>query len=106
MEQEPAQTHRKKIAGRTILALWLILGPTVLIIFSFLIYAISNYITGSLPSDSQNEMFATSSVPQTFLNIFLFGALGLGMLAWLPGLIAGIVLLTTRPKQNTPTTLQ
>lgn len=44
----------------------------------------------------QNDLFANPSPVKTAFNIVFFLTGAIGVLTWLPGLIAGIVLLATR----------
>lgn len=80
---------------------WLI-GPTALLIVTILLYAIGNFIAGSAapsPSDSA-ELFSQPSIGTRIINILLFLVGGVTVLTWLPGIIIGIVLLTTRKKPH------
>ena len=82
--------------NRKILALWLLIGPTALIISSILLYAVVNFILGATaPAPTSDELIGPSSPVQTILNVILFLAGTLSVIAWLPGIIAGIILLAT-----------
>jgi hypothetical protein len=91
-----------KLDGRTKGALWLLIGPTALLILTFMLYAIINLISAGVAepapvsSGTPDSLFAEDPAGTTAANIilFLFGALG--VLTWLPGLIIGIVLLATK----------
>ena len=76
--------------NRKILALWLLIGPTALIIGSILLFAIVNFLFSS----QLNE----GSVIKSIINIILFLAGAISVVTWLPGIIAGIILLTTQKK--------
>jgi len=115
---QPVHTHRKKLSGRTKLGLWLLLGPTILIAASFILFATTNFIFGNVPdaipaectaelssgsaslSDEacQESLFGEQSRLEAFLNSMLFLAGAIGVLTWLPGLVIGIVLLATKVK--------
>lgn len=87
----PTSTNKRKI-----LALWLLIGPTALIIGSLLLYAVVNFILASTaPTPTTNELTGPTSPVATILNVILFLVGALSVAAWLPGIIAGIVLLTT-----------
>lgn len=88
-----------KMSGRTKGALWLLIAPTALIIGTFLIYGIVNWIAVIMsPTPADGELFATQPIGGVIINVifFIFGTIGI--IAWLPGLIAGIVLLATAKK--------
>jgi hypothetical protein len=76
-----------------IIALWLLIGPTALIVGSILLYAIVNFIIAGANA-SENSMHTV----QTVTNIILFILGAISFTAWLPGIIIGIVLLTTQKK--------
>jgi len=61
-------------------ALWLIIGPSALIFGAYFLHFL---FRGAFPTASEVSYFS--------LGLFLIGALG--AMAWLPALIAGIVLL-------------
>lgn len=82
---------------RKILALWLLIGPTALIIGSIILYAVVNFILGATAPTS-GDMFESPSVLRSILNIILFLAGTISVIAWLPGIITGIILLTTQKK--------
>ena len=119
----------KKRSGRTKLAIWLMIGPTALFVFAFLGYALVNFVTTSdiesattectttQTSTAENtaptslfgedtsgtdacELFAPNTPLQTVSNVLLFLAGVIAFLTWLPGMITGIVLLTTKPKET------
>lgn len=86
--QQPPQvsidTNRKKLIGRTKLALWLIVGPTVFLTLLFAFFALSN-----------NDWMSVLTLTSADTTPLVVGAIGLVL--WLGGLIAGVVLLSTRP---------
>lgn len=84
---------------RKILALWLLIGPTALIVGSIILYAIANFILASTtPAPAEGEMFGSQSPIQSIVNIILFAIGGISVMTWLPGIIIGIILLTTQKK--------
>ena len=86
-----------KLDKRTKGALWLLIGPSALIIVDLILYALMNWIfTATAPAPS-SELFAPQTGASVFVNILLFIFGLIGILAWLPGIIIGIVLLTTKP---------
>lgn len=101
--QPPAGQAIPAINGkntRRVIALWLLIGPTALIIGSLLLYAIVNFILAStMPATPpEGEAFGSQSPIQTILNVILFLVGAVSVMTWLPGIIAGIVLLTTEKK--------
>jgi hypothetical protein len=92
---QPAKT---KMAGRTKAALWLMIGPTALIITVFILYAILNWLSGAAPTTPVDDgsLFATPSAGVVIANVILFIAGAVTVITWLPGMIIGIVLLTTK----------
>jgi len=122
-QPEPLPTNPKKMRGRTKLALWLMIGPTVLLIATFALFAIINFTTAQTLSTTTTEqtslqdgvssadttpeslfdddaepqnLFGEQSTAQTIGNVLLFIAGAVGVATWLPGMIAGIILLATR----------
>lgn len=87
----PIDRKRKKIA------LLLLIGPTALIISSVILYAILNFVFSSISQGSnEGEMFATQSPIQHVVNVLLFLVGSVSVLAWVPGIIGGIILLATK----------
>ena len=88
------------MTGRTKTALWLMIGPTALLIATFLAYAVVNLMFASAVTTATNEttLFAEQSPIQSIINVLLFLVGAIGSLTWLPGLITGIVLLATPKK--------
>lgn len=85
-----------KITGRTKAALWLLIGPTALLVAAFILFAVTNWVFGATTTQT-DELFAEPSMITTIINVVLFLAGALSVLTWLPGLIVGIILLATRP---------
>jgi hypothetical protein len=84
---------------RKILALWLLIGPTALIIGTLILYAIVNFLVASTtPAPAEGDMFGSQSPIQSILNVILFLIGTISVITWLPGIIAGIILLTTKKK--------
>ena len=88
LPQVPAQ--QRKITGRTKLALWLMIGPTALLIVTFAGYAAVNLAFSGTVDESPIKVV---------LNVLLFLVGVISVVAGLPGLITGIVLLATPKKQ-------
>jgi hypothetical protein len=82
---------------RKMLALGLLIGPTALIIGSLILYAIVNFILFNTMPES-GEMSGAQLTIRSILNIILFLVGTLSVITWLPGIIAGIILLTTQKK--------
>lgn len=78
------QSNKKKL----IWGLVCLLGPSALVIFSILLYAIANFAAIS----------AGASLNSPVINISLYIVSIVAILTWLPGIIIGIVLLAQRQK--------
>ncbi len=107
-----------KMSTRTKVGLWLIIGPTALYIVLVIVFAIVNWVLLSTPSATpycdtaysvQEGIYGDgcASTPsdsvgiiRTILNVVLFLGAALAFISWLPGLIIGIVLLATAPKNK------
>lgn len=87
--------HSNKINLRW--ALVCLIGPTALIIISVIAYAVVNFVTASAtPQAANDELFANQPFGINIFNIILYLAGATAALTWLPGIIAGIVLLALR----------
>lgn len=91
-----APTAPKKMTGRTKLALWLMIAPTGLFIAAFILNIIGSIVGVAVNEPSSSTMFNSPVAGQVALNILGFIAGAVAFLTWLPGLITGIVLLTTK----------
>ena len=93
----PPQMNPKKSKKQLTWALICLLGPTVLIVLSLLIYAVANFFVsaGSTPT-ADGDLFGEPPLFKTIANVILFVVGGIATLTWLPGIIVGIVLLATR----------
>lgn len=92
LSESLAKTNKKKL----IWGLICLLGPTLLLVITIFTYAVVNFLIADT-AQSSSELFTTSPVGAVFNTLmFLVGALVI--LTWLPGIIAGIVLLATRRK--------
>lgn len=80
-----------KMDKRSVGALWLIIGPIALLIVTFFLYALLSWFTGTPLND-------TLSVLQVILNVVLFIIGVVAVLAILPGIIIGAILLATKKK--------
>jgi hypothetical protein len=78
-----------KLDKRTVGALWLIIGPLALLIVTFFLYALMNWITGT-PIDD------TLSTLQVILNVVLFIVGLVSILTLVPGIIIGVILIVTK----------
>lgn len=74
---------------RTKGALWLLIGPTALLIVIFFLYALLNWITGA-------DITTTLETLRVALNAMLFIAGLISILVWIPGIVIGIILLVTK----------
>ena len=77
-------------------------APTALFLTSLLAYAVINFIfgSGSVTSSGITDNVITSPTPIgiTISNIILFVTGVISVTTWLPGIVGGIILLTTRKK--------
>ncbi|MGV9002289.1 MAG: hypothetical protein ACOH18_05045 [Candidatus Saccharimonadaceae bacterium] len=115
-------TKQQKRTSTKKLALWLLIAPASLIIFSFLLFALNNFIfSGITPSsattiDCQDSAMSikdlndqtscelpetTSRQPiQQFINYAAFIIGSIGTIALIPSFIAGIILLVIDKRQK------
>lgn len=80
------------MTGKQHLGLWLLIGPTIMLIDSLLLYALTNWV-----------LSFTNNGPSIFtaiINIALFIIGTIGVIAWLPGVVIGIVFLATGGKNH------
>lgn len=89
---QPTPTVTPGDTKRRTIALWLLIGPTALIIGSIILYALVNLI---MSNAGQSDMSNTAA---SAINIILFVIGVISTTTWLPGLIIGIVLLATQKK--------
>ena len=94
---QPVTPYRKRVSGRTQLTLWLMLAPTCMIALSLMLFAVLNLIFNPTfwPTPDTAD-FNVISFAITLFNIVLLVIGAFGVLAWLPGLVIGIILLITR----------
>lgn len=78
------------------LALILIIGPTALFIVAIILGVLSNLLFNA--QMSEGDLFGQTPVGKTIFNLFTFIFSGIAVLAWLPGLIIGIILLVKQSK--------
>ncbi|MFY9228450.1 MAG: hypothetical protein WAO28_03975 [Candidatus Microsaccharimonas sp.] len=84
---------------RTKGALWLLIAPTALIVLTFILYAIVNLIASTAtPPPTEGQLFTETPAGMVIINVILFIVGTLATVAWLPGLIVGIVLLASPKK--------
>jgi len=92
---------RKKLVGRTKLAILLVIGPTLLIVTSFILFALINLILNpTFWPKADTEALANTPIAITIINAFFFVLGATGVIAWLPGVIIGAYLLIRRPKDK------
>ena len=86
---------------RTIWGICLIAGPTALILAFSILRALFNLILSSSMADCTpgiaEACSAAPSMTLGIINIAFFIVIGVAVLSWLPALIVGIVLLSTKP---------
>ena len=89
-----AKSNKKKLTW----GLVCLVGPTLLLILTILLYAAANFITSASSGGSGGS--------NTIANVLLYLVGAATALTWLPGVIVGIVLLATRkPHQQQPPSL-
>lgn len=88
----PAALAPHKKSARTLWALILLVGPTALLILTFIAFAIVNWVAGASTSAGGD-----ASIGHTLANVVLFIFGTIGVISWLPGIIVGIILLATKP---------
>ncbi len=92
------ETQQKtKQSTPTSVGITLVAGPTTLIILTRTLYAVVNFIIASV-TRSPDALFGESEPVAAFINIILFILGTLGVVAWLPCLIIGIILLASKKK--------
>jgi hypothetical protein len=96
--QQPAPVQNNKMTTRTKVALWLLIGPSALLVATFILSITSNLIFAAAASAS-GSFSADTPIARTAFNILFFLMGAAGVLTWLPGLITGIVLLATKPTE-------
>ena len=109
-QQNPTPTatppvQNKKRSKRTVIALICLLGPTILLIGGFMLFAILNLIFSAyMPATPVDGQLFGGPVPvwRTVLNVISFLVTSIAFLAWLPGIIVGIVLLATAKPATPP----
>ena len=94
--------NTQKLSTRTKAALWLLIAPTALWVVVFILWAVINWGLASLTPVGADVGIGidSSSVVITMINVAVFILALIAFISWLPGLITGIVLLATRPKQQ------
>lgn len=90
--QQPKVNKRKVVWG-----LICLIGPTALLVVSFIGYALLNFLAGSA-QPAEGELFTEEPAWKSIANIVLFLTGAITVLTWLPGIIVGIILLATSRK--------
>lgn len=83
---------------KLIWGLILLIGPSLLLIITIVLYALINFIAPGSATGADSGMFAQPSIAERIVNVVLFIIGTVVVLTWLPGIIAGIILLATRNK--------
>lgn len=98
--QPVAPIPSRKNTRRTI-ALWLLIGPTALIIVTFILYPVIGYLlTIGAPVQPNGLSYHDPSIFSIGANILLFITTIVGITMWLPGLIIGTILLVTKKEDS------
>ena len=88
---------RKSNKKKLIWGLVCLLGPMVLLIMGIIISMVVSF-TGSSTATAESVMEGTTPASRTFVNILLFAIGGFFVLSFVPGIVAGIILLVKRQK--------
>lgn len=112
----------KKAKTSLKLPIFLIIGPALIIVLSILVYAIVNFAIASLApdtptntdsislsdgasiaqgGDSEADLFGETSIFKTITNVLLFIVSSVSVLAFVPCLIFGIIILNRRRNPQT-----
>jgi hypothetical protein len=94
--QQENATKLKANKRKFIWGLVCLLGPTGVIVLGVIVFAIVNFIAGSMRPEG--ELFGETPIWQTITNVVLFFTGAVSVIAWLPGIIGGIILLASRNK--------
>ena len=99
MESTTIQSNENGLSPRTLASIWLLTGPTVLLVVVSLLVAILNMVFNpTMWMRADTEPYAATPLGFTVANVLLFGIGSLALIAWLPALITGIILIATRKK--------
>lgn len=98
----PTYVAPKPMSKRTKTALWLLIGPTALWVLIIVLYVVTNIVLASSAGTNSGfnngaSSFGSVDIVQTIINILTFFLTLVALISWLPGLIIGIVLLSTKP---------
>lgn len=110
-QQSPDEVRRSN-KKKLIWGLVCLLGPTLLLVGTLLIYALVNFLiatntpssgdcteSGAIVSGANcfpDSGSANQGVGKTIVNVIMFLVGAISVASWLPGIIGGIVLLATR----------
>lgn len=87
-----SQPPRKK--SKIIIPIILMTWPVAGVILAIILYAITNFVTGTVAPSSEDDLFATNPL-QTIINIALFfvggASIALGPISFIVGLVLLIV---------------
>lgn len=92
--QVQATPAQPKKSARTIWAIVCLAGPTALLVFTFVVFAVVNWTLGSVSPGTYAD---GPIMVRTIINIVLWFLGVIATLSWLPGIIVGIILLATKP---------
>ena len=98
--QAPASTQQILKANKleTIWGIVCLVGPTALLVVTILGYAILNFAFGASwgYAHGDSSLFPEPTPLHSFVNILLFLVGVVSVLTWVPGIVVGIILLSTR----------
>lgn len=99
MQPADVSPHRKANKQKLVWGLICLIGPSALFVISILGYALMNFIAiSTAPPAVEGELFGQEPTWKPIVNILLFLTGLITVLTWLPGIIVGIILLSTRKK--------
>ncbi len=95
LDEDPHKNRQRLLWG-----IVCIIGPGLLFVLTILAYALINFITASNTpaAPTESDLFVEPSPGRTAANIVLYLVGTLSALAFIPGIIIGIILLTKRKK--------
>lgn len=95
VNEELRTTNKRKLIWGIIC----LVAPTALLIVTILAYAIVRFIvdsTSMTPADAETLVAISSPAWATVLNVVLYIISAISVITWLPGIVVGIILLSSR----------
>ena len=103
-QKQAGDFRRKRLTKRTKVAILLIIGPTLLIAISVILFGFVNLIFNpTFWPTPDTESITNTPLGITIVNVCFFVVGATGIISWLPGLIIGATLLLKHPKDSPKT---